>query len=91
DRLGKIDIGRDSVDLGLGVKLSSLDDFALSVKSNKGNFDVSVSGDSADARPVIARLKSGSDRDGNGDAGDTAVSVRAKLKNVIDFNDEKVG
>ncbi|MBB3912916.1 AsmA-like C-terminal domain-containing protein [Rhizobium fabae] len=73
------------------IKLSSLDDFALSVKRSKGSFDVSVSGDSADARPVIARLKSGSDSDGDGDAGDTSVAVRAKLKNVIGFNDEKVG
>ncbi|MBB3134938.1 hypothetical protein FHS26_002676 [Rhizobium pisi] len=73
------------------IKLSSLDDFALSVKRSKGSFDVSVSGDSADARPVIARLKSGSDSDGNGDAGDTSVALRAKLKNVIGFNDEKVG
>ncbi|MGO7032345.1 hypothetical protein ELI49_11000 [Rhizobium ruizarguesonis] len=90
---GSLDIGKGgliSADFD-SVKLSSLDDFALSVKRNKGNFDVSVSGDSADARPVIARLKSGSDSDGNGDAGDTAVSVRAKLKNVIGFNDEKVG
>ena len=73
------------------VRLSSLDDFALSVKRGKGNFDVSVSGDSADARPVIARLKTGSGGDGDGDAGDTGVSVRAKLKNIIGFNDEKVG
>ncbi|MBB2751203.1 UNVERIFIED_ORG: hypothetical protein GGI57_001881 [Rhizobium aethiopicum] len=74
------------------VKLSSLDDFALSVKRSKGNFDVSVSGDSADARPVIARLKSGSgDGDDDGDGGDTGVSVRARLKNVIGFNDEKIG
>ncbi|WP_434730126.1 hypothetical protein [Rhizobium binae] len=73
------------------VKLSSLDDFTLSVKRSKGNFDVSVSGDSADARPVIARLKSGSGDDAGGDADNTGVSVRAKLKNVIGFNDEKVG
>ncbi|OWV78754.1 hypothetical protein ATY78_11655 [Rhizobium sp. R635] len=75
------------------VRLSSLDDFALSVKRSKGSFDVSVSGDSADARPVIARLKSGSDsgEEGDGDGDNTSVSVRAKLKNVIGFNDEKVG
>ncbi|UVD58690.1 DUF3971 domain-containing protein [Rhizobium sp. Pop5] len=74
------------------VKLSSLDDFALSVKRGKGNFDVSVSGNSADARPVIGRLKSGSGGDDNEDSGsDTSVSVRAKLKNVVGFNDEKVG
>jgi hypothetical protein len=73
------------------VKLSSLDDFAVSVKRNKGSFDVSVSGDSADARPVLARLKSGSGDDhkesSNGDGG---VSVRAKLKSITGFNDEKL-
>ncbi len=73
------------------VRLSSLDDFALSVKRSKGNFDVSVSGTSADARPVIARLKSGSDSGEGGDSDNTGVSVRARLKNVIGFNDEKVG
>ncbi|PDT09172.1 AsmA-like C-terminal domain-containing protein [Rhizobium sp. M1] len=73
------------------VRLSSLDDFALSVKRSKGNFDVSVSGTSADARPVIARLKSGSDSDEGGDSDNIGVSVRAKLKNVVGFNDEKVG
>ncbi|ANK85908.1 MULTISPECIES: YhdP family protein [unclassified Rhizobium] len=73
------------------VRLSSLDDFALSVKRSKGNFDVSVSGDSADARPVIARLKSGSEGGEDGDGDNTSVSVRAKLKNVVGFNDEKIG
>ncbi|MBB4478189.1 AsmA-like C-terminal domain-containing protein [Rhizobium etli] len=73
------------------VRLSSLDDFALSVKRSKGNFDVSVSGTSADARPVIARLKSGSDGDEGGDSDNIGVSVRARLKNVVGFNDEKVG
>ncbi|ABC91041.1 hypothetical conserved protein [Rhizobium etli CFN 42] len=73
------------------VRLSSLDDFALSVKRSKGNFDVSVSGDSADARPVIARLKAGSEGGEDGDGDNTGVSVRAKLKNVVGFNDEKVG
>lgn len=91
---GSLNIGKNgliSADFD-SVKLSSLDDFALSVKRSKGNFDVSVSGDSADARPVIARLKSGSgDGDGGGDAGDAGVSVRARLKNVIGFNDEKIG
>ncbi|MBB4195090.1 hypothetical protein GGE45_004916 [Rhizobium aethiopicum] len=73
------------------VRLSSLDDFALSVKRSKGNFDVSVSGDSADARPVIARLKSGSEGGEDGDGDNTGVSVRARLKNVVGFNDEKIG
>lgn len=69
------------------VKLSSLDDFSVSVKRGKGGFDVSVSGDSADARPIIARLKSssGGDSDLSG-----SISVRAKLGRVVGFNDEKL-
>lgn len=71
------------------VKLSSLDDFAVSVKRNKGGLEVTVSGDSADARPIIARLKanggSASDSDRNG-----SVSLRAKLGSVVGFNDEKI-
>ncbi|NMN69290.1 DUF3971 domain-containing protein [Rhizobium sp. 57MFTsu3.2] len=69
------------------VKLSSLDDFSVSVKRGKGGFDVSVSGESADARPIIARLKSssGDDSDHSG-----SISVRAKLGRVVGFNDEKL-
>jgi hypothetical protein len=70
------------------VKLSSLDDFSVSVKRSKGGLDLSVSGDSADARPIIARLKAG------GGGGDSerggSVSVRAKLGRIIGFNDEKM-
>lgn len=70
------------------VKLSSLDDFAVSVKRSKGGLDVSVSGNSADARPIIARLKSGG---GGGDSDRSgSVSVRAKLGRIIGFNDEKM-
>ncbi|WP_028744572.1 DUF3971 domain-containing protein [Rhizobium mesoamericanum] len=70
------------------VKLSSLDDFSVSVKRSKGGLDLSVSGDSADARPIIARLKAsggGADSDRSG-----SVSVRAKLGRLIGFNDEKM-
>lgn len=70
------------------VKLSSLDDFGLSLKRGKGGFDISISGASADARPIIDRLKSDSGGDGDGDA--TSVSVRAKLQKIIGFNDEKI-
>ncbi|WP_087002463.1 DUF3971 domain-containing protein [Rhizobium sullae] len=71
------------------VRLSSLDDFALSIRRNRGNFDVSLSGDTADVRPILARLKNGqgnSDEDG----GSSNVSVRAKLSSVVGFNDEKI-
>lgn len=72
------------------VKLSSADDFGLSLKRSKGGFDISVSGASADARPIIARLKSDSDSDGDG-SDSSSVTVRAKLQNIIGFNDEKIG
>lgn len=72
------------------VKLSSVDDFGLSLKRSKGGFDISVSGASADARPIIARLKSDSDSDGDG-SDSSNVTVRAKLQNIIGFNDEKIG
>ncbi|OCJ04213.1 hypothetical protein A6U87_15315 [Rhizobium sp. AC44/96] len=71
------------------VRLSSLDDFAVSLKRSKGSVDVVVSGNSADLRPIIARLKSGS-RDGTDDKGSTAVSLRANLDAVVGFNDEKL-
>jgi len=71
------------------VKLSSLDDFAVSVKRNKGGLDVSVSGDSADARPIIARVKSAGGGGGDSDRSGS-VSVRAKLGRIIGFNDEKM-
>lgn len=75
------------------VKLSSLDDFAISIRRSKGVFDVSVSGDTADARPILARLKngqngSGDDGGGNSKGGD--ITVRAKLGQIVGFNDERV-
>ncbi|AJD41390.1 AsmA-like domain-containing protein [Rhizobium gallicum bv. gallicum R602sp] len=73
------------------VRLSSLDDFAISIRRNRGNFDVSVSGNTADARPILARLKNGQgDSDGDG-GGSASVSVRANLNSVVGFNDEKIG
>jgi len=73
------------------VKLSSLDKFAISIRRQKGVFDVSVSGDTADARPILARLKNG--QNGSGDGGDDKggdVTVRAKLGQVVGFNDERI-
>ena len=70
------------------VKLSSLDDFSVSVKRSKAGLDLSVSGDSADARPIVARLKAGGGG-GDSDRGGS-VSVRAKLGRIVGFNDEKM-
>lgn len=76
------------------VKLSALDDFALSLKRSKsGGYDVAVSGNSADIRPILARLKastSGGQQSSNGD-GSASATVRANLDKVVGFNDETVG
>ncbi|WP_112606446.1 DUF3971 domain-containing protein [Rhizobium sp. WW22] len=76
------------------VKLSALDDFALSLKRSKsGGYDVAVSGSSADIRPILARLKastSGGQQSSNGD-GSASATVRANLDKVIGFNDETIG
>jgi hypothetical protein len=77
------------------VKLSALDDFALSLKRSKsGSYDVSVSGNSADIRPILARLKNstsgGQQNSSDGDASASAT-VRANIDKVIGFNDESMG
>nr|WP_210294816.1 DUF3971 domain-containing protein [Rhizobium sp. BK491] len=76
------------------VKLSALDDFALSLKRSKsGGYDVAVTGNSADIRPILARLKastSGGQQSSNGD-GSASATVRANLDKVIGFNDEMIG
>jgi len=74
------------------VKLSALDDFALSVKHGKsGAYDISISGDSADLRPVLARLKASSSGGNGGSADDSSsATVRANIDKVIGFNDESI-
>jgi hypothetical protein len=74
------------------VKLSALDDFALSVKHGKsGGYEISVSGNSADLRPVLARLKASSSGGNGGSADDTSsATVRANIDKVIGFNDESI-
>ncbi|NTG47001.1 AsmA-like C-terminal region-containing protein [Agrobacterium rhizogenes] len=74
------------------VKLSALDDFALSVKHGKsGAYDISVSGNSADLRPVLARLKASSSGGNGGSADDSSsATVRANIDKVIGFSDESI-
>ncbi|WP_195909559.1 AsmA-like C-terminal domain-containing protein [Rhizobium tubonense] len=79
--------GLSSADFS-SVKLSGIDDFALAVKRGKGSYDVSVSGDSADVRPILARMKSPS---GGVDNAAVDVTVHAKLDKVVGFNDESIG
>ena len=74
------------------VKLSAFDDFALTVKHGKsGGYDISVSGDSADLRPILARLKSSSSGDSGGGDDSSNATVRANISKVIGFNDESIG
>jgi hypothetical protein len=69
------------------LRLSPLDDYAVSLKRTKGNYDVSISGSAADIRPVISRLKSGSSGKGGKTGGAT---VRAKLDRLVGFGDESI-
>src|SRR5262249_47561765 len=71
------------------IKLSAVDDFALSVKRSKGAYDISLTGETADVRPIIARLK-GKDTDGKDDDG-TAILIHAKLNTITGFNNERIG
>ncbi|MGM4981213.1 MULTISPECIES: YhdP family protein [Rhizobium] len=75
------------------VKLSALDDFALSLKRGKGGgYDVSISGNSADIRPILARLKTSSSGGGKSGGDDSAsATIHVNLDKVIGFNDESIG
>lgn len=71
------------------VKLSSSDNYALTLKRQKGGFDVSVNGSVADIRPVIAQLRSGSPGGkANANSSSASATVRAKLDMVTGFNGE---
>ncbi len=72
------------------VKLSSLDDFAVSLRRSKGDMEVNVSGASADVRPILAGLKSSGGNSDSSDRSSGGVSVRANLDRITGFNDEKV-
>jgi hypothetical protein len=73
------------------MQLSPSDNYAVSVKRAKGNFDVSISGSVVDMRPVVTKIrgggKSGSGAKRGGD--DTSnATVRGKLDRMIGFNDQ---
>ncbi len=70
------------------VRLSSADDFSLVLKRAKSGFDISISGEAADVRPIVKRLKS-SGRGNDGHSLD--ATIRAKLDKVVGFNDETIG
>lgn len=72
------------------MQLSPADDYAVSVKRSKGSFDISVSGNVVDLRPVVTKLKGGgkSAKGGKSDDDTGNATVRGKLDRVIGFNDQ---
>lgn len=65
------------------VRLAQGDNYAVSVKRQKGGFAVEVSGTAADIRPVIERLRSSPANDA---ADSTRISLDAKLATVTGFH-----
>ncbi|MDW5313570.1 DUF3971 domain-containing protein [Rhizobium sp. PL01] len=67
------------------VQLSKGDNYGVNVKRQKSGFAVSVNGSSADLRPVIESLRSGSGDD-NGDG--KRIAINANLQQVTGFHSE---
>lgn len=88
---GKLTVGKQglvSADLSR-MRLAPGDDYALAVRQNKGGYDVSVSGKSADVRSLIVALKSPGDGPGSGgDEKPLSVQVKGRLDRVVGFGDE---
>lgn len=73
------------------VKLSPADSFSMSIRRGKAGLDISASGDSADIRPVLLKLKGqgGSNaRTGGAASSSDAARIRLKLDKIIGFYDE---
>ncbi|WP_428428823.1 DUF3971 domain-containing protein [Pararhizobium sp.] len=71
------------------VQLSKGDNYAVSIKRQKNGFAVNVNGSSADMRPVIESLRSGSgDGDGGGDGDGKRIAISANLQQVTGFHSE---
>lgn len=90
---GSIQIGKNGLSSAdfTSVKLSTIDDFAVSLKrSSKGAFDVNVNGNAADIRPILARLKSAGSSSGESNGDKTDATVHAKLDKIVGFNDESI-
>jgi len=69
------------------VQLSAEDRFRLRVERGKSGYSAVATGEAADIRPVLARLKTAGGGGKSGEKGQSA-SVRATLKRVIGFNGE---
>ncbi|SFB38585.1 AsmA-like C-terminal region [Rhizobium sp. NFR07] len=72
------------------VQLSPADDYSVSIKRNKGAYDVSITGDSVDIRPLITKMRAASGQGGGsgGDGQNDSATLRAKVDRAVGFNDE---
>jgi len=68
------------------VQLAKGDNYAVNIKRQKSGFSVSVNGSSADMRPVIESLRSGSGDSDNGDG--RRIAIDANLQQVTGFHSE---
>jgi hypothetical protein len=69
------------------VQLSKGDNYDVNIKRQKGGFAVAVNGSSADMRPIIENLRSGSG-DGDGDGDGKRIALNANLQQVTGFHSE---
>lgn len=72
-------------------QLSPQDDFTVSIVSSRKNYSVTARGKSVDLKPLIARLRSSSAKNGttdkpNGNPG--SFNIKAQMDKVYGFNDE---
>eukprot|EP00913_Durusdinium_trenchii_P008278 g7775.t1 len=72
------------------VQLSPADNYSVSIKRTKNSYDVAITGDSVDVRPVLTQLraKNGASNATGKEAGSSSASLRATIERAIGFNDE---
>ncbi|HVK91831.1 MAG TPA: AsmA-like C-terminal region-containing protein [Mycoplana sp.] len=71
------------------VRLSAQDAYSLAIDRNKSGYVVKAQGKSADARPILARLKA--NPAGSATQDDVPISIRADFDHVTGFNGETLG
>ncbi len=72
------------------MKLSASDSFAVTLKQSKGVYDIGVTGDTADVRPIISRMRNSSDGGKSDNPSEGGATVRLNLSRLIGFNDEAI-
>lgn len=71
------------------VVLNRGDSVAVSIRRSGGGYGVTVSGASLDARPLIKQVLSDADA-ATGSSGSDRIAVKADIKSLTGFNDERV-